>query len=374
MKDKSSFTLVVKLDLRNKNMKEKALKYLSCPGCNSDLDLIKDKICKLTGHILEGELNCTLCKSKYKIIKGVPFFNLEITDPKVSKNIKNFGDEWNYFTSKLDVRSAKGELDSYFHTYVEYNDLENKLILDAGCGGGRFTYVLAKETNAKEIIGVDLSNSVFTAFENTKEFDNVTIIQADIMNMPFKKRKLFDFILSVGVIHHMPAPHAGFDCLAKHLKDNGNILAWVYGKEGNFLYITFADPFRVLITSRLPFVWALSLALVLSLAAWMVIWVVYFPVNLVFGEKITNKILPLNEYLNFFRKRGFKDFWRTVFDKMIPTIANYISENEFRKWFESNNINYNIYFRNGHSWLGIGNNLQQITTNIKSDNILTKTK
>lgn len=346
-------------------MKEKILDYLGCLKCNSSLELRKDEICKATGHTLTGELVCNTCKTSYKIIKGVPFFNLDIKDPEVNKNIKNFGDEWNYFTSDLDVKSAQGELESYFHTYMKYSDLDNKLVLDAGCGGGRFTYVLAKETNAKEIIGVDLSNSVFTAFENTKHFENITIIQADIMNMPFKKRNLFDFILSVGVIHHMPKPHEGFNCLAKHLKENGDILAWVYGKEGNFLYITFADPFRKLITSRLPFIWALSLAFILSFILWVVIWGVYYPFNIVLGEKIANKILPLNEYLNFFRKRGFKDFWRTVYDKMIPTIAHYITEDEFKRWFESNNLNYQTYFRNGHSWLGVGQGLQQQDKNLE---------
>ena len=87
---------------------------------------------------------------------------------------------------------------------------------------------------------------------------------------------------------------------------------------------------------------------------WLIIWLIYFPVNILTGQKISNKILPLNEYLNYFRKRGFKDFWRTVFDKMVPTISHYISENEFKNWFELNNLDHKIYFRNGHSWIGIG--------------------
>ena len=335
-------------------MKERIVKYLGCPECNGNLDLKKDTTCDVTGHILSGELICNFCKCSYSIIKGVPFFSLNIIDYEVRENIKNFADEWDYFTAKIDEALAKEELESYFHTYIHYKDLENNFVLDAGCGGGRFSYIIAQESKAKEIISVDLSNAVFTAFENTKHLDKVNIIQADIRKMPFKKIKLFDFIFSIGVIHHMPDPYMGFDCLVKHLKENGKILAWVYGKEGNSLYITIADPIRRAITSRLNFKYNLCLSFILSLILWSIIWIFYFPLNILLGKKISNQILPMNEYLNFFRKRGFKDFWRTVFDKMVPTIAHYITKNEFKNWFNSSNLQYETSFRNGHSWLGLG--------------------
>ena len=346
-------------------MKERIVKYLVCPKCDSELNLKKSSVCKQTNHIISGELNCTSCKSIYQIIKGVPFFSLDISDSEVSQNIKNFGDEWNYFTSTIDEQLAKEELDSYFYTFVKYKDLDDKVVLDAGCGGGRFSYIISKETNAKEIFSVDLSNAVFTAFENTKHLDNVSIIQADIRKMPFKKKKLFDFIFSVGVVHHMPDPFVGFDCLVQQLKENSKILVWVYGKEGNFLYITFADPLRTILTSRLPFKCTLYFSCVLSLIVWGIIWLFYTPLNLILGKKVSNKLLPFNEYFNFFKKRGFRDFWRTVFDKMIPTIAHYISKEEFTNWLKSGNLKYQLYFRNGHSWLGIGEQSSSEKTSVK---------
>ena len=39
---------------------------------------------------------------------------------------------------------------------------------------------------------------------------------------------------------------------------------------------------------------------------------------------------------------------------MVPTISYYISKEEFNSWFTSNNLEHKIHFRNGHSWLGIG--------------------
>ena len=350
-------------------MKESIIEYLGCPKCNSDLDLKKNSICTITRHIIDGELTCTGCKTVYLIIKGVPFFDLNISDSDVDRNIKNFADEWNYFTSKIDEKLTRGELESYFYSFVQYKDLDNKIILDAGCGGGRFSYIISRLTNAKEIIGVDLSNAVFTAFDNTKHLGNVTIIQADIRKMPFKKKKLFDFILSVGVIHHMPDPYMGFEYLIQHLNENAKILAWVYGKEGNSIYISIADPIRKVLTSRLPFKYNLCLSFILSSILWGTIWIFYFPANVILGEEIASRILPMNKYLNFFRKRGFKDFWRTVFDKMIPTIAHYISNQEIKNWFASSNLQYEVYFRNGHSWLGFGQTNSKVLTTTEKHHI-----
>lgn len=333
------------------------LQYLSCPNCNIDtsLEATIHKQDPDTKHIMQGELHCTQCNSVYPIISGVPFFCSDLTDSTIDLNRKNFADEWTYFTSTIDKELAKDELDSYFHSFISYKDLDNKIVLDGGCGGGRFCYVVASESNAKEIIGIDLSNAVLTAFKNTKHFKNVNIIQADITKLPFKKKeKTFDFIYSVGVIHHLPKPQEGFNSLVKHLKETGKILVWVYGKEGNAIYINLADPIRKLITSKLPFRLNLFLSFILSAILWSLIWAIYFPINKVISKDLINKFLPFNEYFEFFRKRGFKDFWRTILDKMIPTISYYISQDEFINWFKENNLNNKIYFRNGHSWLGIG--------------------
>lgn len=355
-------------------MKERIIKYLGCPECNSDLELKQKSPSDSTGHIIDGSLICKGCQNLYPIIHGVPFFSKDLSDVNVDKNRKNFADEWNYFTAEMDSTNetlAKNELNSYFHPFVNYSDLDNKIVLDGGCGGGRFIYITGKESNAKEIFGMDLSSAVFTAFKNTKHLDNVTVIQADITKPPFKKQRIFDFIYSVGVLHHLPSPINGFTSLTEHLKSNGKILAWVYGKEGNYLYITFADPIRKVITSKLPFKLNLCLSFLVTLPVWAIIWGLYFPINLLIGGKISNKILPMNEYFDFFRKRGFKDFWRTVFDKMVPTISYYISKDEFEGWFTSNNLKYQILFRNGHSWLGIGENCISKETSTKKESLAT---
>ena len=37
-----------------------------------------------------------------------------------------------------------------------------------------------------EVYAIDISESVFIAYENNKNFDNVSVAKSDIYNMPFK--------------------------------------------------------------------------------------------------------------------------------------------------------------------------------------------
>ena len=114
---------------------------------------------------------------------------------------------------------------------------------------GKFLYYSGK-WGAKDVIGIDLSHAVEVAFQWTHEMPNVHVVQADIYNLPL--RKSFDFIYSIGVLHHLPNPEGGFRQLVPLLRPGGKILAWVYGYEGNELYIKFADPCAVL---RVVFLW-----------------------------------------------------------------------------------------------------------------------
>lgn len=66
------------------------------------------------------------------------------------------------------------------------NDLKNKLILDLGCGDGRWSEYLSK-LNAKKVLGIDISQDMVNlAIQRikTKALNNIKIIKADIQNLP----------------------------------------------------------------------------------------------------------------------------------------------------------------------------------------------
>ena len=47
----------------------------------------------------------------------------------------------------------------------------------------------------------------------------------------------FDYIFSLGVIHHIPEAEIVCEKIYRSLKPKGKFIIWLYGKEGNELYL-----------------------------------------------------------------------------------------------------------------------------------------
>ena len=122
------------------------------------------------------------------------------------------------------------------------------MVLEGGCGKGRHTQ-LAAGWGARDVIGIDLSEAVETAFAGTRALANAHIIQADIYNLPFAR--IFDYAFSVGVLHHLPDPRGGFVSVASKVKPDGHLSAWVYGAENNGWITRWIGPLRENLTSRM---------------------------------------------------------------------------------------------------------------------------
>ena len=110
--------------------------------------------------------------------------------------------------------------------------MEGIKVLDAGVGPGRHAYIPIN--NKATFHGVDLSNAVIQAKNNYSNVSNALFVQTDLMKLPYPKN-YFDFIYSIGVLHHTPNPKLSFLSLVKHLKPGGSIAISVYNK-GALLY------------------------------------------------------------------------------------------------------------------------------------------
>lgn len=143
--------------------------------------------------------------------------------------VDNFGYEWKKH-NRTQVEDIFDALDTFMaKTGLWYGDLHGKRVLDAGCGAGRFTQVVARL--GAEVVGVDLSDAAQVAKENMKQYDNVEIVQADINDLPFPDGS-FDVIFSIGVLHHTPNTKQAFNSLYRLLKPGGIMAIWVYPNEG----------------------------------------------------------------------------------------------------------------------------------------------
>ncbi len=327
-------------------LKKSLLAYLICPLCAGTLDL---SIGKVDGEeIIEGDLRCSSCSTSFPITSGIPrFANLEQVESDKRATAEGFGWQWQHFTQE-DERYAEQFLGWIAPVTPDF--FQDKVVLEGGCGKGRHTQ-LAARWGARDVIGIDLSGAVETAYAATRSLPNAHIIQADIYRLPLSRT--FDYAFSVGVLHHLPDPRGGFLSLASKVKPGGHISAWIYGAENNEWITRFVNPVREKITSRIDQRALLHLSKVPAACVYLATKLVYGPLNKR-GAAVT-KYLFYNDYLNAISSFGWREQHTIVFDHLVAPTAFYISRDDFETWWRDINAReVEISWHNSNSWRGLG--------------------
>jgi SAM-dependent methyltransferase len=181
---------------------------LRCPECGSPL--------KGVGG--DGVLHCDVCGARYPIVRGVPRLAGE-------SYVASFGRQWN----RYDVARTDEDLAVFrAKTGLDPDALAGQLVLDAGCGGGRYAKLLGDR--GARVLGVDLSDAVDKAASLCDGLPNVTIAQADLLALPVAEGA-FDAAFSIGVLHHSPDPRRAFAQVARCVKPGGTLAVWLYRKN-----------------------------------------------------------------------------------------------------------------------------------------------
>lgn len=330
-------------------MKQRLLQFLVCPSCNGEIRLLS--VARVEGEeILEGDLDCAACARHYPVVRGVPrFAELNKVEADKAATAANFGWQWQHFTQKDE------QYEDQFLGWiapVEPAFFQDKMVLEGGCGKGRHTQ-LAARWGAREVIGVDLSAAVETAFAATRELENAHIVQADIYNLPFPK--IFDYAFSVGVLHHLPDPRAGFLSLAGKVKAGGHLSAWVYGAENNGWITRWVNPLRERVTSRMNQRTLLQLSKLPTIAVYVATKLVYGPLNRTERGSRLSRHLFYNDYLKAISNFGWREQHTIVFDHLVAPTAFYISREEFAEWWQEITAeDVTIGWHNKNSWRGFG--------------------
>ena len=118
-------------------MRIELLKWLRCPDCKGVLEAIAND--KKGDGIEEGFLICQ-CKRGYPIRNRVPRF-VESED-----YTESFGFEWKIHSkTQLDSANQNGISEKMFRSRIDFplEQLKGQLVLDAGCGMGRYVWRMA---------------------------------------------------------------------------------------------------------------------------------------------------------------------------------------------------------------------------------------
>ena len=330
-------------------MKARLLDLVACPMCRGTLVWTSDTAADAAGEVVEGELACQACGRRYPIRGGVPRLLPDHLSDEAQHTARAFGWQWRHFVEMHDQYEAQ------FLDWVHPLDaacFRDKVVLDAGCGIGRHAY-FAAAYGARDVVAMDLSDAVETAREVLAEHDNVHVVQGDILNPPFPRaaQAPFDLAYSIGVLHHLPDPEAGFASMVELVRDGGTVFAWVYGYENNGLVRRVVDPLRRHVTTRLPPSLVRAIGLPLAVVFHAIVKGIYGPLR----RTAALRVLPLGDYLASLSSFTFRQNYNIVFDQLVAPTAHYLRGEEFEAWFQRAGLEHvERSWRNRNSWRGRG--------------------
>jgi SAM-dependent methyltransferase/uncharacterized protein YbaR (Trm112 family) len=319
---------------------------LRCPACNGELSGTET-------------LACLSCNLSFPVENGIPRMLLPAIraalqansdasafDAKQAKTALSFGYEWQRFPEMY------AEWEKQFLDYMQPHNTDffkGKKVLDAGCGNGRFAYYAGKY--AREVWAIDLGPAVEVARKNTASLDNVHVVQADLHHPPFPLES-FDFIYSIGVLHHLPDPEPAFQNLLRYLKPGGEIQIYLYWqperRSVKSALLRAVNSARN-VTTRLPH-WAVhALAYPSALAAFLFFVWPYQIMTRVPALRSVAENMPMKQYAVF----PFRVCVNDQLDRFSAPIENRYTKTEVEAWLSSAGLKKFQVIPN-FGWLGTG--------------------
>jgi SAM-dependent methyltransferase/uncharacterized protein YbaR (Trm112 family) len=330
---------------------------LKCPVCRGNLS-------QSNKDFANAFLDCSKCRESYPIVNGIPrmltstmreamkgkskIARSETTTDEASKvaTANSFGYEWSHFSQMYE------EWESNFKEYMRPHDAEffkSKRVLDAGCGSGRHTYYSSRY--GAEVWAVDLGAAIEVAKRNNAENETANFVQADLYNLPFAFES-FDFIYSIGVLHHLPDPEGAFRNLLRYLKPGGEIQIYLYWKpEGQPMkraLLAVVNALRKL-TTRLPHNLLHALSYPAAMAAFLFFVWPYQIMKRLPGLKTIAERLPMKQYAHY----PFRVCVNDQFDRFSAPIENRYAKAEVEAWLKKVDLE-NIAVRPSWGWIGSG--------------------
>ncbi|MFN3916280.1 MAG: class I SAM-dependent methyltransferase [Flavobacteriales bacterium] len=260
------------------------------------------------------------------------------------KTVQSFGEEWIKFNSFTEEELTRAG-DEYFDIVPSGLLNENTTVLDAGCGTGRWSRYMSRF--GCPIEAIDPSEAIIPAVKWNKDKPTIRFTHASIDSMPFTDNS-FDFVICLGVLHHIPDTEKALQDLVKKIKPGGHLLLYLYYSLDNrgwaFRAIFGLVNFKRKMVSKLP---GKLKRLVCDLIAIFV----YLPLVLlskffgIFSEKLANKI-PLSYY----RNKSWRIIRNDALDRFGTPLEHRFSQQQIAEMLQRARMDKIIFSENTPYW------------------------
>ena len=253
------------------------------------------------------------------------------------RTIADFGAQWTRYTDNDGYYGSVDVLADIFGPLLPLSHVRGRSVADIGSGTGRIVRMLLA-AGAARIVALEPSLAVEVLRRNLAADQRVEVLAARGDEIPSDLN--LDLIVSIGVLHHIPDPAPVVAAAWRALRPGGEMLVWLYGREGNRLTVALIEGARV-ITTRLPHRVLVLLAAGCTLALEL--------------YRLLCRLLPflpLADYMRNVFGRFSRDKRRlVVYDQLRPAYAKYYTQGEARDLLErAGFVDVKLYHRRSYSW------------------------
>jgi SAM-dependent methyltransferase len=259
-----------------------------------------------------------------------------------SRTIDDFGDQWMRYTDNDGYYGSVALLADILGPLLPLSSLQGKRVAEIGSGTGRIVRMLLA-AGASHVLAIEPSRAV-EALRRNFQSDSERVEILNVRGERIPQGADLDFVLSIGVIHHIPEPAPVLTAARGALRPGGRLVIWVYGSDEGRGVVRAIQTMRRL-TANLPHAALAALSHVLNIAL-----DVYRPLCRLFSR------LPLSDYMqNVIGRFSRAKRYLVIYDQLKPAYAKYYGESEVRALLESAGFrDVELYHRRGYSWTAVG--------------------
>lgn len=287
---------------------------LACTSCGGPLE----------ERPIAMQLACARCGGTVPIEGGIPRFVSGPLNQLADRTRASFGYEWSTFSDP--TPSGETNFRQYFAD-LDVRSIAGTSVLDAGCGIGRHARFLAP--HVRDLVALDFSAAIEHAARNLAEFPNVVCVQGDITRLPVKD-DAFDFVYSLGVLHHLEGTAEVLAGLVRKVRPGGRLRIYVYWRPSGWrgALLAAVNTLRPL-TTRMPFSLLNAFCRVLSAMLWIAVILPYRWLYRLGVRQVER--LPLFQYARY----PFVVLYNDQFDRFSAPLEKRYTAPEVRALLET---------------------------------------